>query len=41
MPKLERVISDESTDFGDGGLDVEGKELYKCLEKMEQTQQNL
>ena len=33
MPKLERVISDESTDFGDGGLDVEGKRIVQVFRK--------
>ena len=31
--KLERVISDESTDFGDGGLDVEGKRIVEVFRK--------
>ena len=31
--KLERIISDESTDFGDGGLDVEGKRIVEVFRK--------
>lgn len=31
--KLERIISDESTDFGDSGLDVEGKRIIEVFRK--------
>lgn len=31
--KLERIISDESSDFGDGGLDVEGKRIVEVFRK--------
>ena len=31
--KLERIISHESSDFGDGGLDVEGKRIVEVFRK--------
>jgi hypothetical protein len=33
IDKLERIISDETSDFGDGGLDVEGKRIVEVLRK--------